>query len=399
MALEVNFYAGTRALYDAEPSLDPGGLYALIDGLGLYRGAQPIAGPCPFDINLLIEQTSEEDRIYQLSGGFQSSESVQSIKEFFASHPGNGGRPVRVKFTYTSGTPLSRAALDNVNLMMYSNIEYGVPNDTGVVGKFTAIEFNPQRRIENELIDCVIYKLYLLEPDVFYMDIREFSLSATDIPTSEIVASINENRDAITELSTRLTNEITRATKAESELNTKIADEATRAKKAESDITASVTSEANRAKQAESDLSSKIDDEATRAKNAESAIQTKVDTNTTNIATNAEDIVAANQNINQLLQTVRQLDEKITAASGDVSGLVDKINKNATDIANLTTKVNKNTSDISSMNTTVSQNTTDIETNTSNINTIQTRMSDLDKRIDNIETCGVGGPFWVDYLV
>lgn len=397
MALEVNFYAGTRALYDAEPSLDPGGLYALIDGLGLYRGAQPIAGPCPFDINLLVEQTSEQDKIYELSGGFQSSESVQSIKEFFASHPGNGGRPVRVKFTYTSGNPLTHVALNNVNLMMYNNVEYLVPNDVGVVGKFTAIEFKPNPKIENELVDCVIYKLSLLEPDVFYMDIKEFSLSATDIPTSQIVESINDNRDAIAELSTRLSNEVTRAKQAESDLNTKITDETTRAKKAESDISSSVTAETNRAKKAESDLSSKIDDEVTRAKNAESAIQTKVDTNTTSIATNAEDIVAANQNINQLLQTVRQLDEKITAASGDVSGLVDKINKNATDITNITTKVNENTSDISSINTSVSQNTVDIETNTSNIHTIQTKMSDLDKRIDNIETGGVGGPFWVEY--
>lgn len=396
MALEVNFYAGTRALYDAEPSLDPGGLYALIDGLGLYRGAQPIAGPCPFDINLLIEQTSEQDRIYELSGGFQSSESVQSIKEFFASHPGNGGRPVRVKFTYTSGKPLSRVALDNVNLMMYNTVPFLALQEGGVIGSFIAIEFKP-RHIDDELIDCVIYKLSLLEPDVFYMDIKEFSLSATDIPTSQIVASINENRDAITQLSTNLTNEITRAKQAESDLNTKITDETTRAKKAESDISSSVTAETNRAKKAESDLSSKIDDEVTRAKNAESAIQTKVDTNTTSIATNAEDIVAANQNINQLLQTVRQLDEKITAASGDVSGLVDKINKNATDITNLTTKVNKNSSDISSMNTSVSQNTTDIETNTSNINIIQTKMSDLDKRIDNIEAGGTGGPFWVEY--
>lgn len=221
MALEVNFYAGTRALYDAEPSLDPGGLYALIDGLGLYRGAQPIAGPCPFDINLLIEKTSEQDKVYQLSGGFQSSESVQSIKEFFDLHPGNGGRPVRVKFKYTSGKPLNHVALDNVNLMMYNTVQFLVHNDTGLVGSFTAIEFKP-RRIENELVDCVIYKLSLLEPDVFHMDIKEFSLSASDIPTSEIVASINENRDAIAAVSNNLNNEVIRAKNAESELQDKI---------------------------------------------------------------------------------------------------------------------------------------------------------------------------------
>lgn len=344
MALEVNFYAGTRALYDAEPSLDPGGLYALIDGLGLYRGAQPIAGPCPFDINLLIEQTTEQAPIYKLSGGFQSSESVQFIKEFFASHVGNGGRPVRVKFTYTSGVPLNNVALDNVNLLMYNTVPFSASTQTGLIGSFRAIEFKPSGSIENELVSCVIYDLSLTEPDIFNVDVKEFMLSATDIPTSEVVASINENRDAIAALSTKLTNEINRATKAESDLDKKI------------------DAETTRAEQSENDLDSKIAAEKSRALAAESGLQDKITENSSNTAANT-----------------------------------DKINKNASDIENLTSKVNKNTSNISSINETVSVNTTSIEANTASVATIQTTLTDLDRRIDNIEAGGTGGPFWVDY--
>ena len=351
MALEVNFYAGTRALYDAEPSLDPGGLYALIDGLGLYRGAQPIAGPCPFDINLLIEKTSEQSPIYELSGGFQSSESVQSIKEFFAAHPGNGSRPIRVSFTYTSGAPLSSVTLNNVNLMMYNTVKFSSTEEPDCIGQFIAIEFKSKDTISNELIDCVIYKLVLTEPDLFQMYIKEFSISSTKIPTSEIVASINENRDAVVTLSTNLNAEIARA------------------KNAESDLTSSISDEATRAEKAESDLNTKIDNESSRATDAESALQknidtnsSKISTNTTNISKNADDISSTNTKLADIVTVVNDLNSKIEASTGDLTALTEKVNENI-----------------------------------SHIETIQTSLSNLDTRIDNIETGGTGGPFWVDY--
>lgn len=292
MALEVNFYAGTRALYDAEPSLDPGGLYALIDGLGLYRGAQPIAGPCPFDINLLIEKTSEQSPIYELSGGFQSSESVQSIKEFFAAHPGNGSRPIRVRFTYTSGAPLSSVTLNNVNLMMYNTVKFSSKEEPDSLGQFIAIEFKPKDTISNELIDCVIYKLVLTEPDLFQMYIKEFSISSTNIPTSEIVASINENRDAIVALSTNLNSEIARA------------------------------------KKAESDLTNKIDEESSRATDAESALQKKIDansgkinTNSSNISKNANDISALAKKVNENISSIETINSSLLTLGNRIDNI------------------------------------------------------------------------------
>lgn len=351
MALEVNFYAGTRALYDAEPSLDPGGLYALIDGLGLYRGAQPIAGPCPFDINLLIEKTSEQSPIYELSGGFQSSESVQSIKEFFAAHPGNGSRPIRVRFTYTSGSPLSSISLDKVNLMMYNTIKSSLQEEPGIVGQFIAIEFKPKDTINNELIDCVIYKLVLAEPDLFQMYIKEFSISSTNIPTSKIVESINENRDAIVALSTNLNDEIDRAKNAESDLSSAISVESTRAKNAESDLNTKIEQESSRAASAESTLQKNIDTNSG-----------KIDANTTNISKNADDISSTNIRLSDITTVVNDLSSKIEASTGDLTALIEKVNENI-----------------------------------SQIETIQTSLSNLDNRIDNIEAGGAGGPFWVNY--
>lgn len=280
MALEVNFYAGTRDLYDAEPSLDPGGLYALIDGLGLYRGSQPIAGPCPFDINLLIEKTTEEERLSTLEGGFQSTESVQTIKEFFEEHPGNGSRPIRVRFTYTSGTPLTHVSLNRLNLLMYNTLDFNVHDNEGLVGKYIAIEFKYKSTVEDEHIDCVMYELVLKEPDAFYMYIKEFSIIEADIPISQIVERINENSDAIANLSTNLDNEVTRAKKAEDDLS----------------------------------------------------------------------------------KTVSDLSDKIAESAGNIDTLTEKVDKNALDIT-----------------------------------TIQTSVSNLDKRIDNIEAGGTGGPFWVEY--
>ena len=100
MALEVNFYAGTRDQYDEEPALDAGGLYALIDGLGLYRGAQPVAGPCPFDIKLtdLTPSGDNTDKIKIFDGFWESDTYVLDLLQFFESvRSGPGGRTLRVE--------------------------------------------------------------------------------------------------------------------------------------------------------------------------------------------------------------------------------------------------------------------------------------------------------------
>lgn len=100
LALEVNFYAGTRDQYDAEPTLDAGGLYALIDGLGLYRGAQPVAGPCPFDIKLtdLTPSGDNTDKIKIFDGFWESDTYVLDLLQFFESvRSGPGGRTLRVQ--------------------------------------------------------------------------------------------------------------------------------------------------------------------------------------------------------------------------------------------------------------------------------------------------------------
>lgn len=100
MALEVNFYAGTRDQYDAEPTLDAGGLYALIDGLGLYRGAQPVAGPCPFDIKLteLAPYDNNTDKIKIFDGFWESDTYVLDLLQFFESaRSGPGGKTLRVQ--------------------------------------------------------------------------------------------------------------------------------------------------------------------------------------------------------------------------------------------------------------------------------------------------------------
>lgn len=96
LALEVNFYAGSRELYDAEVEKDAGGLYALVDGLGLYRGLQPVAGPCPIDVNCNITDTESFDNYQKSIGTFTSSEVFVNLVNFFNKYTGHGGRPIRV---------------------------------------------------------------------------------------------------------------------------------------------------------------------------------------------------------------------------------------------------------------------------------------------------------------
>lgn len=96
LALEVNFYAGSRELYDAEVEKDAGGLYALVDGLGLYRGLQPVAGPCPIDVNCTITNTESFDNYQKSIGKFTSSEVFVNLVDFFKKYTGHGGRPIRV---------------------------------------------------------------------------------------------------------------------------------------------------------------------------------------------------------------------------------------------------------------------------------------------------------------
>ena len=95
MPLDVEFYSGTRKQYQDEPTKDRGGLYALVDGLGLYRGEQPVAGPCPIDMILIVESTESTDNGKTIRGQVDSTEKLSDIFAFYASNPGSGGRWIR----------------------------------------------------------------------------------------------------------------------------------------------------------------------------------------------------------------------------------------------------------------------------------------------------------------
>lgn len=105
---EVNFHDLTHDVYDSLENVDPGGLYALIDGLGMFKGVQPIAGSAPIDIKLNVEVAPEtsamETNTYVYQGRYEIlsqskgifPSSFLEISNFYKLNPGAGSRPLRV---------------------------------------------------------------------------------------------------------------------------------------------------------------------------------------------------------------------------------------------------------------------------------------------------------------
>lgn len=98
MPLEVNFYAGSRKQYLDEALKDRGGLYALINGFGVYRGAQPVAGLSPIYVTLISDPASKSGNVTTYTGYYDSAESAKDIQQCYIDDSGTGSRPLCVTF-------------------------------------------------------------------------------------------------------------------------------------------------------------------------------------------------------------------------------------------------------------------------------------------------------------
>lgn len=149
LALEVNFYSGTRDLYDAEAEKDDGGLYALNDGMGMYQGSKPVAGPCPVDIICSVESTVANNNCQTFTGRFTTSEHVANIMSFFKKYAGHGGRPLRV------------SGLDGQLLLMYNCPSSNV-NELSFVQSSVDIHSNV-----TESVGVIVHKLVIVPTGTF----------------------------------------------------------------------------------------------------------------------------------------------------------------------------------------------------------------------------------------
>lgn len=177
MALEVNFYAGTRELYDAEVEKDPGGLYALTDGLGIYRGLQPVAGPCPIDVNCTIANTKSFDNYHKSTGTSDALDTFVDLVNFFKNNAGHGGRPLRV------------TGLDGQTLLMYNCGEVN-DNELSFVQATIAAEIPEGNLIEH--VSATLHKLVLMENGTFtYTKIYD-NLPLTDISVRKLHSKLSK---------------------------------------------------------------------------------------------------------------------------------------------------------------------------------------------------------------
>lgn len=189
LALEVNFYAGSRELYDAEVEKDAGGLYALVDGLGLYRGLQPVAGPCPIDVNCNITDTESFDNYQKSIGTFTSSEVFVNLVNFFKKYTGHGGRPLRV------------SGLAGQTLLMYNCGE--VSNDSLSFVQATIGSDIPESDLV-EYISATIHKLVIAQNGTFTYTKVDDSLPLTDISVRTIDSRLSATDAEVAKLTTRV---------------------------------------------------------------------------------------------------------------------------------------------------------------------------------------------------
>lgn len=189
LALEVNFYAGSRELYDAEVEKDAGGLYALVDGLGLYRGLQPVAGPCPIDVNCNITDTESFDNYQKSIGTFTSSEVFVNLVDFFNKYTGHGGRPLRV------------SGLAGQTLLMYNCGEVS-DNSLSFVQATIGSEI-PESDLA-EYISATLHKLVIVQDGTFTYTKVDDSLPLTNISVRTLDSRLSTEESKVANLTTRV---------------------------------------------------------------------------------------------------------------------------------------------------------------------------------------------------
>lgn len=177
--LEFEAYALTKKTYDQLTTVDPGGFYSMIDGQGLCRGTQPIAGPCPVDVTLVIDSVTASGKTTTLSGGFQTVEDPNAINTFFSKNRGSGGRTLRVYFTYTSSVTNKYEPVD-LEKSVIGFADSGLTPDSGVIGIFTANLFGLGQTVTDGTIPYSLLKLLLVQPDSFTLTIERNTLMAGD---------------------------------------------------------------------------------------------------------------------------------------------------------------------------------------------------------------------------
>lgn len=290
LALEVNFYAGTRELYDAEPSLDAGGLYALIDGLGLYRGEQPVAGPCPIDITLLVENIglSLDHNFIYASGEFESSESLVSMKELYLHKPGDGGRDLRVQLTPKGEVDVAPLH-ERLGLFALHNQPIQKESE---IGRFLAYRLKPDLdHPESELVSFTAVEVVLLESGDFTLVLKEGQFSHATVSISSVVKSINDNlewtqkaiaaeekarQQADASLTSALQSETTARTESDSAIRSDLSKEAIAREQADASLTSALQSETADRQAADTSIRSDLSEEVTARQQADNSLQSAI---------------------------------------------------------------------------------------------------------------------------
>lgn len=190
MALEVNFYAGDKESYEAELDKDHGGLYALIDGNGLYRGNEPVAGPCPIDIKCttVSSSVSESSNRTTFSGTFECPESISFLFEFFTQYHGSGSRPVRV-----------HNLLDTSILMYNSSLTLATEEDARRSVEFVQAKLSPDSSVENPIsIRADIYQLKLWDNGDFQFVCIGDNIPLSSTSIADLVERIQKVETSVT---------------------------------------------------------------------------------------------------------------------------------------------------------------------------------------------------------
>lgn len=173
MALEVNFYAGTRELYDSEPERDAGGLYALIDGLGVYRGNNPVAGPAPIDITCRIQKEIIKQNNVVYTGAYTCKEHIDTIFGVFDYIHGYGSRPLRVSGITADGRELllfnSKKREDGALEFVQAEVAEQIPEDEDI-----------------DSVSCIIYKIIITHDYSFTLIKISGRLSVSNISSRNL---------------------------------------------------------------------------------------------------------------------------------------------------------------------------------------------------------------------
>lgn len=366
LALEVNFYAGSRELYDAEVEKDAGGLYALVDGLGLYRGLQPVAGPCPIDVNCTTTNVESFDNYQKSTGTFTSSEVFVDLVDFFKKYVGHGGRPLRV------------IGLDGQTLLMYNCGEVS-DNALSFVQATLATDIPESNLVE--YVSVTLHKLILIQDGTFTYTKISDNLPLTNISVRNLHERLLTAESYVDKLQEETADLYDQVDRIDSELDV--------IRKNISTIESGIAA-----------IEKNIDE-----------VESNVSKNAQSIAANAQSIVNINALIEQIVADVAkntssisdnaseivEVKQRLDTAEGNISDNTDAIAQNAGDIAQAQKDIQSHTQQISDLSTKqsgtdakVAENTQGVADNKASIESVSDDLAKLTEVVNTLDASSGG---------